>query len=132
MDKNPSNARELLAMRNRLQDALTPDEIRDVNWRALTDVAVNAIVRGWTGEELAHWALGDLGALTENIGATMLTTIRQLGAIDPPRHATPTPPPIQQVRADLFARHVPAGPAQASEWVTRIRAQLAERHTTPA
>lgn len=127
MNKNPSNARELVAMRNRLQQALSPDEIRTVNWQALANVAVDAVDRGWGGDEIAHWALGDIGSTTENVGATLLTAIRGLGTMDPPRITTPTPPPIDQVRAEMYSRHEPATPEQAAAWVKRIKAELPRR-----
>ena len=101
MATNPSDARDLLAMRNSIQAALSLDELRDVNWRALANAAAPAIARGWTGDELARWAIAELGRGAENPGAVMLTAIRERAAQDPPRESTPTPPPARSVLADI-------------------------------
>lgn len=97
-----TNARELIAMRARIWPALTPAEIRTVNFAALANAAADALARGWTGEEVGSAALENLGN-AENLGAVMLTNIRELGRIDPPR--TPVPPPVQSVLADIHHGH---------------------------
>ena len=114
------NAREVIALRAALNDALTYDEVRAVNWAVVTKEAGPAIARGWTGVELAKWAVGDLSDTTENPAGVIVTALRDLGLIDPPRPpATPTPPPIDQVLADIHGRHQPA--ANPSEWVAKLR-----------
>ena len=98
MDKNVSNAREIVAMRNHLHSGLTPAELRAVNWQAIVNVAVHAINRGWTGHELADWALASLSDETLNVGGAMHKTLSDLAESDPPRpKPTPQPPPVAEV-----------------------------------
>ena len=119
-----TDSRETLAMRARIWDALTAAEIRTVNFAALANAAAPAFARGWTGFELGSAAVENLNG-ADNIGAVMLTSIRELATVDPPREVTPTPPPVQQVLATVHAHNAPA--RNAAEWTARIRAQLAEQ-----
>lgn len=113
---NPSNAREAIAMRNLIQLHLRPEELRAVNWRALTDAAAPAVARGWTGNEIGRWAIAELGDGANNPGAVMLTTIRALAEQDPPRERTPTPPTIPR-----GPRPAPLPPAQVAQHIAAIR-----------
>jgi hypothetical protein len=117
-----SNAREQIALRNALHEALTYAEIREVRWHTVIATAIPAIERGWTGNELARWALGDIGPDTDNVGASIVTTLKQLGEHEPPRDITPTPQPmshIQQTRAQAIAA---SSNVDHTAWANRIRA----------
>lgn len=124
MDTNPSNARELVALRSTLNDSLTLPEIRSINWATVAKAAAPAIARGWTGDELARWALGDLGERTDSVGAVIVSVLRDLATVAPHREATPEPPPAGEVLAAMHARHQPA--ADPGQWAERIR-QAASR-----
>jgi hypothetical protein len=114
------NARELIALRVALNEALTYDEIRLVNWAVIAKESGPAIARGWTGEELARWAVGDLSETTENAAGVIVTALRDMGLMDPPRApATPQPPPVAQVLAGIHTRHEPA--ANPGQWVAELR-----------
>lgn len=125
MDTHQANARELIALRATLNDALTLAEVRSVNWHTVTTAATEAIARGWTGNELARWAIGDLGEHTESAGAVIVTTLRNLARHDPPREATPQPPSIRAVLADMHARNTIS--SEAATWAGRIREQAKRR-----
>lgn len=102
----PSNARELVALRNELQTSLPADLVLAINWRAVVDAAAAALARGWTGHELARWAIADLsGDPADNPGAVIVTTLRDLGRVDPPRESTPQPPTYVRPPAPRPADH---------------------------
>lgn len=124
MDTHPSNARnrELVALRVNLNEALTTGEIRSVNWATVAKAAGPALARGWTGVELARWAIGEIGDRTESVGAVIVSAVRDMGAVDPPREATPAPPPVRDVLADMYGRNTAA--ASAQQWAERIRAGI--------
>ena len=125
MDITSGNARELIALRAALNEALTYDEIRLVNWSVIGKEAGPAIARGWTGTELAAWAVGELSETTQNAAAVIVSVLRDLAGIDPPRPpATPQPPPVADVLADIHTRHTPG---DAQQWINRIRAQHEQR-----
>lgn len=123
MATNPSDARtarELLAMRNELHTGLPIDVITATNWRTVTDAAAPAIARGWTGHELARWVIADqAGTPADNPGALIVTTLRDLATVTPPRDTTSAPPPVAQVLAELHQRHQPA--TNPTHWAQRIR-----------
>jgi len=119
MATNPSNAREIVAMRNLIQLHLRPAELREVNWRALADAAAPALARGWTGDELGRWAVAELGTGANSPGAVMLTTLRDLAAQDPPRERTPTPGPLPPA-----ALRPPNPSTRTAEHIATIRAQI--------
>ena len=96
-----ANAREGIRFRNLLQSALTPDENRGINWTAILRTAQPAITRGWTGDELANWCIGDLGPTTTNVGGSVHATVKLMGDMDPPRKPTPGPPPVSEVLAAI-------------------------------
>lgn len=130
MDITSGNARELIALRAALNEALTYDEIRAVNWSVVTREAAPAIARGWTGAELAKWAIGDLSETTESAPGVIVTALRDLGLMDPPRPpATPGPPPVADVLADIHTQHTPG---DAQQWINRIRAQHEQRKRASA
>jgi hypothetical protein len=116
-----SDAREFIAMRNHLQAHLTPDEVRAINWQALQNVTVNAIARGWTGVELALWATGDLGPNTDNIPASIHTTIKTLGDLDPPRDTTPAPTHITAIKAQRRQAQTAADGVNHTAQAQRVR-----------
>ena len=100
---NVSYARELAAMRSRMWPALTPAEVRSINWAAVADAAAEAFAKGWTGFEVGSAAVENLGN-ARNVGAIIVANIRGMGR--PVRETTPTPPPARVV-LDL-AGHRPA------------------------
>ena len=96
-----SDAREVLTLRNLLQQWLAPDEIRAVAWHVVTHAAADAVARGWTGDELARWCIADLGGIRpDSPGAVILTTLRRLAQTDPPRDTTPAPRNVTEYRRD--------------------------------
>lgn len=116
-----NEARELIAMKTTIHAAIDPSDIPRINFRALANAAADALARGWTGDEVARHAVeGIYTGEVRDLGAVMLTNIRPLGEWDPPRPpATPQPPPIADVLADIHARHTPA--ANPGEWVAKLR-----------
>jgi hypothetical protein len=124
-----TTSQETIAMRATIWAALRPEELRAINFAALDNAAADAMDRGWTGVEIGKAAVQNLDG-AHNVGAVMLTAIRDLGSFNPPREVTPTPPPIDQVRAEMYNRHPPASPQQASAWAARIRAELAPEPLT--
>jgi hypothetical protein len=124
-----TNAREQLAMRNRLQNWLKPEEIRDIHWPPLLNASADAIARGWTGDELARWIIGDLaGNPPENIGAVAMATIRQLASQDPDRDTTPTPERYDDTERRARIANA-ATPEQATHWANHIRQTIANTQT---
>jgi hypothetical protein len=118
--RTATTTRETVALRNELQTTLPASVVAAVNWRAVQDAAAPALARGWTGLELARWALADLaGTPAENPGAVVVTTLRALAQVDPPREVTPAPPPITDVLAAAHARNQPTRDPAA--WAARIR-----------
>lgn len=122
-------AREQLAMRNRLQLWLEPDEIRAIQWTPLLNASADALARGWTGDELARWIHGDLaGNPPDSVGAVAMATIRTLAGQDPDRDATPSPEPYDpSERAQRIANA--ATPEQRQHWADHIRATIAATPT---
>ena len=123
-----SNARETIALRAHLLTYLRHDEIRDINWHTVTTTADPAITRGWTGRELADWCASELGPGADNPGALIVTTLRALADIDPPRDTTPQPTHINDIRAAQAAAIQAARNVDHKAWAQRIR-QL--RHQPP-
>lgn len=114
--------RELVALRNELQTTLASDVVAGVNWRTVSEVAGHATSRGWTGHELARWVLAELGGqLPDNPGAVIVSTLRDLAQMAPPRDATPTPPPVREVL--LTGRQQPA--SNPTTWATKVREGIA-------
>lgn len=107
-------------MKSRIWPALTPAEIRKVNWAAIANAAADALGRGWTGLEVGSAAIENLGPAV-NIGALMVTNIRELALVDPPREVTPIPPAIDRARQ---AKMLNAASRKASDWASRIRGSL--------
>lgn len=115
-----TNAREMLRFRNELHTRLSHDELRDIGWPKLLDATANAVARGWTGQELAAWCDAALaGNPPHSVGAVLVTTVRELAAQDPPRDATPTPPPIDHQA--LRQAHAAAAGVDHGAWAARIR-----------
>lgn len=122
-----SDAREILAMRNTLQLALHPAELRDIHWPSIAAAAGEAVARGWTGDEIARWAIGDMGRDVERPGAVILTTVRSLAAADPPRQTTPTPTSMAEHHRAIEAAKRDSEDVDHATWVKRIREQHAQR-----
>ena len=123
MTSDQLNARELVALRNELQTTLPAATVTTVNWRAVTDAAAAALARGWTGFELARYALANLaGTPADNPGAVIVTTLRDLGQIDPPRpETTSQPDPIDRAAIGRALAHASTS---AADWADRIRGTL--------
>lgn len=120
-----NDARELIAMRTTIHAALDPEDIPRINFRALVNAAADALARGWTGDEIARHAVeGIYTGEVRELGALMLANIRPLADVAPPREVTPQPPAAADVLAGIHARHQPA---DATQWIERIRAQHADR-----
>lgn len=114
-----SNAREIVTLRNLLQQWLQPQELRVVAWPAIANASAPALDRGWTADELARWCIADLaGNPPDNVGAVLVTTLRTLATIDPPREHTPTPDPFD---LDDLAKRRAQRAADPSGWAARIR-----------
>lgn len=119
-----SNASEQIDLRNKLQTWLTPHEIRGIGWTALLNASAHAIARGWTGDEIARWILGDLqGNPPDSIGAVAMSRIRNLADTDPPRDATPSPPDIAALRAERAQAVANAEHVDHAAWIARIKNQ---------
>ncbi len=116
-------AREQLAMRNRLQQWLQPEEVRQIHWPTLLNASTAALTRGWTCDELARWILGDLTD-PDNVGAVATATIRSLAEQDPPRDVTPSPEPYDDTERHQRIANA-ATPEQAAHWAEHIRATIA-------
>lgn len=125
-------AHELVAMRNRIQNLLNPNELRAIHWGTLTTAAEPALKRGWTGDELARWAIAELGEQTTNPGASIVATLRHLADTNPPRDTTPTPPAASHVLAEIHAHHQPANdPHTCAQRIRRHKAQPSDGQTHP-
>jgi hypothetical protein len=115
-----NEARELLALRITIHAALDPQDIPRVNFQAITKAATEGIHRGWTGDELARAAVeGIYTGDVDDIGALMMTNLRAVAGLAPPREVTATPPPISAVLARLHGRNQPTSDPAA--WAARIR-----------
>ena len=110
-----SNARELTAMKSRMWPALSPTEVRSLNWAAIANAAADAFGHGWTGFEVGSAAMENLGG-ARNLGAVIVANIRTLATQDPPR--TPSPPAYD--RAEV-ARITNAAAKDPSGWAAKVR-----------
>lgn len=119
-----SNAREQIALRNTLGSHLPYHELRDIHWPTVLTAATPAIERGWTGDELARWCIGDLSENVDNVGALIVATLRQLGQQDPPRDTTPTPVNVSEIRAQRAAAASASRNVDHAAWVRHIKAQI--------
>lgn len=112
-----TNAREVLAAKNGILLALEPTDIPRINFRPIADAIADAIARGWTGTEVArHATQGAYTGEVDNLGALLLTNIRDLATQDPPR--TPSPPAYD--RAEV-ARTTNAAAKDPSRWAAKVR-----------
>jgi hypothetical protein len=118
-----SNAREQLALRNTLHQALGYTDLRDIYWPAVLTAATPAIERGWTGDELARWCIADLGDDVDNPGALIVSTIRDLAKTDPPRDITPQPTHITAIHEANAAAIKASAHVDHAAWVAKIKAQ---------
>jgi hypothetical protein len=115
-----TTSRELIALRDYLVAALDPADVTRINMRTITQAAEAALSRGWPGKSLAANAVaGVYSGGIDNPGAYITANLRDLGTIDPPVEVTPTPPPVQDVLADVHGRNQPSANPQA--WIARIR-----------
>jgi hypothetical protein len=118
-----SNAREQLALRNVLHQALTYDELRTIHWPTVINASRPATERGWTGQELARWCIADLGDDVDNPGALIVSTIRALAKTDPPRDLTPQPTHITAIHEANAAAAKASAHVDHAGWVAKIKAQ---------
>lgn len=122
-----NHAHELIAMKTTIHAALDPADIPRINFRALANAAADALARGWTGDEIARHAVeGIYTGDVRELGALMLTNIRPLADVNPPRETTPQPPPAADVLAGLHTRHTSSG--AAAEWAAKVRQAAERRH----
>ena len=126
MTNDQPNARELLALKRTLHDALSLAEIRAINWPAIANVVALAFDRGWRGDELAKFAIEGLDR-ADDAGAVIYTTLRDLSTVDPPRDSTNQPPPAAQVLAAMRTR-----PASAQRRTAAIDTIQQTLNATPA
>ena len=123
MTSNEPNARELLALKRTLHDALSLAEIRAVNWPAIANVVALAFDRGWRGDELAKFAIEGLDRAAD-AGAVIYTTLRDLSTVDPPRDSTNQPPPVADVLATM--RTQPASERARHGAIDAVQAAIAQ------
>lgn len=110
-----SNARELAAMKSRMWPALSPTEVRSLNWAAIANAAADAFSRGWTGFEVGSAAMENLDG-ARNLGAVIVANIRTLATQDPPR--TLSPPAYDRA---AVARTINAAAKDPSNWAAKVR-----------
>jgi hypothetical protein len=115
-----TTASELIALRTHLATNLNPNDSAALAWPVIASLAGPGLDLGWGGAELAAAAmLGVYSGRVENPAAYIAANIRQLAAGPPPREATPTPPDVKQVLANLHHNHQPA--TNPNHWAAQLR-----------
>jgi len=91
-----------------------------INWATIDRAMVRLRDLGWTADDVASQILGDYGQ--DGDPAALIVTRAKALTGPPPREATPTAPPVQDVLAGIHRGHQTS--ARTAEHIATIRAQI--------
>ena len=103
-------------LRRILFDRVPAEAFDRINWATIDRVTARLRDLGWTADDVASQILGDYG--TGDPAALIVARAKNLDG-PPPRSATPTPPPAQEVLATLHRAHEPS--QHPSQWIAKLR-----------